>query len=126
MDRLYNKVQKLAEISPVLVCGLKKESIKNAEFISATISSKELGIVNTSKGIKAPKWFVNVTKNAIDTVVIDGIDTINAEEQEKFYELIKYKTISSVEFGKKIKVIVLYNDLSKVSATITSLCQIVK
>ena len=126
MEKLLNKIEKLSAVSPVLVTGIKKEYFKNAEILPANIASKDLGIVNTCKGLKAPKWFVRVMKDDISTIVIDGIDSIDTESQEKFYELLKYKTISSIEFYKEIKIVVLYEDLKKVSPSILSLCQIMK
>ena len=107
MEKLLNKIEKLSAVSPVLVTGIKKEYFKNAEILPANIASKDLGIVNTSKGLKAPKWFVRVMKDDISTIVIDGIDSIDTESEEKFYELLKYKTISSIEFYKEIKIVVL-------------------
>lgn len=126
MKEILNKINQLSTISPVLVTDVTKEYFENAEILPAGISSKDLGIVNTSKGLKAPKWFVNLLKNDINTVVIDKIDEIDMESQEKFYELLKYKTISNIEFYKEIKIVVLCKDLNKVSPNITSLCQIIK
>lgn len=126
MEKLLNKIDKLSAVSPVLVAGLAKEDFKNAEILPAGIPSKDLGIVNTSKGVKAPKWFINVMNSDTNTIVIDGIDGIDMESQEKFYELLKYKTISSIEFYKEIKIVVLYKDLKKVSPNIISLCQVIK
>ncbi len=127
MEKLLNEIEKLSAVSPVLVAGLAKENFKNAEILPANIASKDLGIVNTSKGLKAPMWFEHVLKSdIINTIVIDGIDSIDIESQEKFYELLKYKTISSIEFYKEIKIVVLYKDLKKVSPSILSLCQIIK
>lgn len=126
MEKLLNKIDKLSAVAPVLVAGLAKEDFKNAEILPASIPSKDLGIVNTSKGLKAPKWFVHVMKSDTNTIVIDGIDSVSLENQEKFYELLKYKTISSIEFYKEIRIIVLYKDLKKVSPNIISLCQIIK
>lgn len=126
MEKLLNKIDKLSAVSPILVEGMTKEDFKNAEILPASIPSKDLGIVNTSKGLKAPKWFAHVMKSDINTIIIDGIDGIDMENQEKFYELLKYKTISSIEFYKEIKIVVLYKDLKKVSPNIISLCQIIK
>lgn len=127
--KIKSQVEKIltyAKVSPVLVCGLTCEDFKNATVLPADISTKNLGIVNTDKGLKAPKWFRDMVKSNRDVIVIDGIDSIDKYNQNKFYELLKYQTITSVEFPQQVKIIVLYEKLENVSENITSLCQIIK
>ncbi|MBQ3158706.1 MAG: hypothetical protein IJB98_03330, partial [Clostridia bacterium] len=59
-------------------------------------------------------------------ILIDGLDTIDIYEQEKFYELLNYNTISGVEFSLPVKIIVTYKNLDKVNTNIKSLCRVIK
>ncbi len=126
MNYSLQDILKMAEISPVLVNEFKIGDFQNAIILPAEMDSKKLGIVSTKKGLKAPKWYVDAVKSDKDTIVIDTIDKIDKYNQEKFYELLKYQSISSVPFKKHIKIIVLYCDLKNVAENIISLCQIVK
>ena len=122
-----SKVLMHSYASPVItnkVCASDFDE-DNAVIIPANIPSKDLGIVNTEKGMKGPKWFVLARKNKNELLVIDGIDTIDEYMQEKFFELVKYKTISSVEFHVPIRIIITCTDVQKVSKNLASLCQIV-
>lgn len=112
----------LAEFSPVLTNKLTAEDFDKAIVIPSDISSQDMEVTNT----RAPEWYIEAVDKIIDTIIIDGIDVIDDYEQQKFYELLKYNTITSQEFPTKIKIFVLYKDLKKVSKTITSLCQIFK
>lgn len=116
----------LAEISPVLVSRKNEFKFKNAIKLPAKISSKELGAVNTQGGVQMPMWYDRVLEKKYSTIIIDGIDLIDEYKQEKFYELLKYKTISSIEFPFNVKIVLLYDDIKKVSKSITALCQIVE
>lgn len=120
----YNNLEDTAKVSPVLVAGVNASEFENAVVLSGDINSKELGIVNESAGLRKPEWLKEYEKKGCDTIVIDGIDKVDVEEQEKFFELIKYKTISSVEFEKSPKIIVIYKNIDKVSQNISSLCAI--
>ena len=121
-----DKVLNYAKISPVICVGASVESFDDAIILESNIASKNLGIVNTINGIKAPKWFLEVKKTKNPILIINGIDKIDKYNQEKFYELLKYKTISNIDLPKDTKIIVLVNSLDKVSENILSLCTIIK
>lgn len=114
-------ILKLAEFSPVLAINFDIKLLKDYVVIESNISSKDLGIINTNKGLKTPKWFYNLKKNSLKTLIIKDIDLISIEEQEKFYEILKYKTVSGISLGD-CKIILMANDINKVSPTITNLC----
>lgn len=122
-----NKIQELSKTSPVLAVGIPLAMLGNSTIIEATIPSKNLGVVNTAKGLKAPSWFFDIIKgNGSHQIVINNIDSIDKESQEKFYELLKYKAISDIELPADCKIIVLANDPKKVSETILRLCLLVE
>ena len=119
-----NKIVKYAKFAPVIVCGIPKDVFEGAVIIDANIPSKELGIVNSLKGLKYPEWYLKLKKNDIKILVINLIDSIPCEEQEKFYEILKYKEITNTALPEKTRVIVLANDIEKVADSIRRLCLI--
>lgn len=121
------EIIELSKISPVLVVGAKTEDFKNSTVLKANIPSKSLGVVNTATGIKTPLWLFQILKSdASHQIVIEEIDSIDAYSQEKFYELLKYKTISNIDLPEDCNIIVTAKKLENVSANIACLCQIVK
>lgn len=120
------KIIALAKIAPVLVTNFLAEDFGKSTLIKSTVPSKNLGIVTTEKGVKIPKWLSGIIKGTESPqIVIENIDEISKENQEKFYELLKYKTISGIDLPKNCYFIVTATDLNNVSKTILSLCQIV-
>lgn len=116
-------ILKLSKTNPVLAEKIPADIFENAVVISGEISSKQLGIVQVEKGLKAPKWFAQLNKTSGERLlVIDNIDAIKKEEQEKFYELLKYKQISGVDLPQGTSIIVLAQDIKNVSETILRLC----
>ncbi len=120
------KVLDYAKISPVILQNGNLDDFKNAIILNASIPSKNLGIVNTKNGLKAPKWFVDVKKEENPIIVINNLDEIDKYNQEKFYELLKYKTISNIELPLNTKIIVLAKNLENISQNILSLCMVIK
>jgi hypothetical protein len=127
LNSKINEIKELSKTSPVLAVGIPLAMFGESTIIEASIPSKSLGIINTAKGIKAPSWFYGIVKgNESHQIIINNIDSIDKESQEKFYELLKYKAISDVELPADCKLIVLATDLNKVSETILRLCLLVK
>lgn len=122
-----NEIKELSQASPVLAVGIPLEIFEKSTVIESTIPSKSLGIISTAKGLEVPSWFHEIVKgNGSHQIIINNIDSIDKESQEKFYELLKYKAISDVELPADCRIIVLATDLNKVSETILRLCLLVK
>ena len=115
-----------AKIGPVLIKDIYKKILNDAVVIDSTINSKDLGVVNTDKGIKYPKWYDEIVKLDYRILIIKDIDKIDEYEQEKFYELLKYKEISNFKLPKDLKIFVTYSNINNVADSIISLCQIIK
>ena len=115
-----------AKIAPVLIKDIDKKILNEAVVIDSIIDSKDLGVVNTDKGIKYPKWYDEIVKLDYRILIIKDIDKIEEYEQEKFYELLKYKEISNFKLPKDLKIFVTYSNLDNVTDVIISLCQIIK
>ena len=81
-----NEINELSKTSPVLAVGIPIEMFEESTIIESTIPSKSLGILNTAKGLKAPSWFYGIVKgNGSHQIIINNIDSIDKESQEKFY-----------------------------------------
>lgn len=115
-----------AKIAPVLIKDIDKKILNDAVVIDSTINSNDLGVVNTDKGIKYPKWYDEIVKLDYRILIIKDIDKIDEYEQEKFYELLKYKEISNFKLPRDLKIFVTYSNLDNVADSIISLCQIIK
>ena len=120
------EVYENAKIAPVLTKEIDKKILNDAVVIDSIIDSKDLGVVNTDKGIKYPKWYDEIVKLDYRILIIKDIDKIDEYEQEKFYELLKYKEISNIKLPKDLKIFVTYSNLDNVADSIISLCQIIK
>lgn len=122
-----NEIVKLSKTAPVLAVGYSKEQFGQSTIIDGGISSKNLGVVNTATGLRAPTWLYGIMKGKTShQIIIDGIDLIDKESQEKFYELLKYKAISDIDLPSDCNIIVLAKDLKEVSETIIRLCLLIK
>ena len=127
LNSKISKIKDLSKTAPVLVLGFPSTLFGNSTILEADIPSKNLGIVNTKNGLKKPSWFNDIVKGlGSHQIVINGIDEIDKENQEKFYELLKYKAISNVELPNDCNIIVLAKELKNVSDTILELCLLVK
>lgn len=113
---------KSSRIMPVLTN--QNINIELTVSIDAGIDSKSLGIVNTSNGLRTPQWFEEINNLKEPILVIKNIDSIPIDLQEKFYEILHYKTISSVALPANISIIVTYKDIENVSKSIKSLCML--
>ena len=72
-------------------------------------------------------FFAKFTPNKnVPQIVIKDLDKIDEYDQEKFYEILKYKAISNIDLPKDCNIIVTSNDIKKVSANIISLCQVIR
>lgn len=126
MKEKINKILKLANLSPVIALNENSESFNNAIILPANIKSKDLGVVALKQGLKVPTWFTKLFDENKKIIVIDKLDTIDLYNQEKFYELLKYKTISSVNLPDDCSIIITALDINKISPNILSLCLIYK
>lgn len=122
-----NEVIAISKTAPVLALGLPTNMFGDSTIIKSNIHSYDLGIVNSSAGLKIPTWLDGIMKGkSSHQIVIDSIDLIDKVNQEKFYELLKYKAISNVDLPLDCNIIVTASDLKKVSNTILRLCLLVK
>lgn len=118
-----------SNISPLLIeCDNFDElsNLQDVVVINAEISSCELSILNGKNGLKKPEWYISLESKKNPFLLINQLDKIEEEEQEKFYEMLKYKTISNIDLPKNTKIVLLFKDLKKINKNILSLCLVLK
>lgn len=102
-------------ISPLLVQNIPSNSFKNSVVIKGNIDRSELNGHYENIDFCPPAWYKELLdKSKINTtvLVIENINEIKLEEQNKFIEILKYKKISTFELPKNCLVIVTCSDLS--------------
>lgn len=108
---------------PIIIEGLDSKLIKDAVIIKADINSQDLGIKIDSNGYIYPN-FINELENSKNKIlIIDKLDEISKEEQEKFNGLIKYKGINGYKFPKETQIVITTktNGLNEISQDILNL-----
>lgn len=126
---MLNNISKLINettTQAILTCRLKVEDFESATVLPATIKSSMLGMTMGKDGLKSPQWLYDIVKNnASKNIVIENIDSVDEYNQEKFYELVKYRTISGVKIPKDCKIFVIAKDIKKVINNIKAYCKII-
>lgn len=113
-----------ANVAPILVGDVDINFIKkDAVILPANIKKSSLnGTLNKGK-LLPPNWYNELVKkcNKESTIlIITDLSKISKEEQEKFYEILKYRKIGTLELPKNC--IILVNGKSEeINDTIKSL-----
>jgi len=127
MKQLENDINNLINNStlPILVSGISASNFSNKVVIDANIDRNELIVIDSH-----PAWLVKLellSKKHNNTVLlISNLCTINESEQNKFLELLKYKSISGFKIPENSHIVITCSNLDKISDNIKSFCAIVK
>lgn len=117
-----NKLEMLSaylksNVGPILLEKIPENTFDNrAELLPSTCEITELNGHYERTDFVPPKWYFSVQnkeKNAINLLVITGLDQISLEEQMKFYELLKYRKIGVFSLPKNCQIIVLVDAVTK-------------
>ena len=113
-----------ANIAPILVSDVDINFIKkDAVILPANIKKSSLnGTLNEGK-LLPPNWYNELVKkcNKESTIlIITDLSKISKEEQEKFYEILKYRKIGTLELPKNC-IILVNGKLEELNETIKSL-----
>ena len=101
-------------IAPILVDFITGKDLEGAIILPSNISNEELNGHYINDIYKPPKWLDKmIFSNKQSILVIDNIDSINKEEQEKFIEILKYKKVSTFNIPKTTIVIVTAKVINK-------------
>lgn len=114
------------KISPILVESFPTNTLKNSIVLPANINKTELNGHYENIEFCPPSWYKELlekSKKGYVILIIDNINTVSLEEQNKFIEILKYKKISTFELPKNCLIIVTYKKLNdkKISEEVYSL-----
>ena len=105
---------------------MKKEDFSKAVIISAKIPSKDLGVINDLEGPVLPSWVKDIEakrneKNNL--LVIDGIDSISLDEQNKFKQILDTKSLNGYDLPSNMQIVILVKEgnRAKINREIQSL-----
>ena len=111
---------------PLILEGVSSDMFPTAIIIPSNIPSEELGVV----GDKFPLWTMELRirgkGNTRPLLIIDNIDEIDKDDQEKFVGILKYHKTNGFNFPQDTQIILTASDVSKISRRITSVCIIYK
>lgn len=103
-----------ANIAPILVDFINAKDIDGAILLPASVSNSLLNGYYEDEDFIPPKWLNEIlSTNKTSVLIIDKIDTISKEEQMKFYELLKYKKISTFELPKDTVIIITAEEINE-------------
>lgn len=111
----------------ILLMGITGRDFEDAVIIPATIPSQKLGIgIDDNGQYVYPNWLKEIqdklsSENIL--IIIDGLDKISQDEQEKFYGMLKYKGINGYKFPANSQIVCTSKstDQSKISERILGL-----
>lgn len=111
----------------ILIMGITGENFEDAVIIPATIPSQKLGIGIDNKGEYVyPSWLREIEEKKSSEnilIIIDELDKVSKDEQEKFYGMLKYKGINGYTFPANSQIVCTSRstDQSKISERILGL-----
>ena len=108
--------QKLMEVMknngkwPLILEGAKAEMLKGAVVLPANTSTENLGILPAEKDYVVPTWLKQLSQKSKRLkrvfLVIDGLENINGQDQEKFYGLFKYKGVNGYNLPDNVQILI--------------------
>lgn len=116
----------LAEFAPVLLKEVAKHIREKAVIISSQSFLNQHSIILKDGEPQVPEWLENCMRDRKNVLIIENVDLLNEEDQQNFYELLKYNQLSSVKLPIKLKILLTYKNLKNINPTIASLCLIMK
>jgi len=111
----------------ILLMGTTATNFEDAVIIPATIPSQKLGIGIDDHGEYVyPSWLKEIEEKKTNEqilIIIDGLDKVSKDEQEKFYGILKYKGINGYSFPVQSQIVCTSKstDQSKISDRILGL-----
>lgn len=100
-------------VAPILVDFLFGKDLPYATILPANLDIKELNGHYENTEYLPPRWLNELQQNSNNLLVIDQIDTISKQEQLKFYELLKYRKISTFALPSECRIIITATKINK-------------
>ena len=102
-----------ANICPILIDFLDSKYIPNCILLPSNINIKDLDGHYKNEDYLPPEWYSKLLSENKNVIVIDNIDSIHIEEQDKFLELIKYRKISTFDLPNDVVIIITAKKINK-------------
>lgn len=116
--------------APIIFVGATTTDFDNAVVIDSSIPSAELGVLPTENGYKYPQFVLQLMalqmKDEMPVVVIENIDKISNDEQEKFYGLLKFRGLNGYKLPENVRIAITCDDESKISKRLAQLALVYK
>ena len=115
----------------IILIGTDAGIFDDAVIIPANIASSNLGIgINDRGQYLYPTWYrklLDMDDKENIYLIIENIDTISTDEQNKFFGMLKYKQINGGAFPNNTQIILTTKgkDRSKINTNILSLSLII-
>ena len=127
---MLKKVIKNNKKWPLIIIGVSAKNFPKAVVLPADTPSNELGVVPSSTGQKYPAWVMSLMikekQNTSIVLVIDGIDSVSMEEQEKFAGMLSNKGVNGYKFPENTQILLTAKagSTDMISKRIKDLCLI--
>ena len=113
-------------VAPLLIENIPSDLFSNSVVLKSNIDKSELNGHYEEIEFCPPTWYKELLeKSKLDYVilVIENINDVSVEEQNKFIEILKYNKISTFTLPKNCLIIVTCSDLNnkKISEEVYSL-----
>ena len=113
-------------VAPLLIENIPSDLFSNSVVLKSNIDKSELNGHYEDIEFCPPTWYKELLeKSKLDYVilVIENINDVSVEEQNKFIEILKYNKISTFTLPKNCLIIVTCSDLNnkKISEEVYSL-----
>ena len=93
----------------ILIMGMNGSLFSDAVIIPSTLPSEKLGIgISDSGNYIYPNWIKEIeSKKSAENIliIIDSLDKVSTDEQNKFYGLLKYKGINGYKLPENSQLI---------------------
>ena len=113
-------------VAPLLVEGVSSDLFNNSVILKSNMDKSELNGHYEDVEFCPPIWYKELlekSKSGHVLLVIENINDVSVEEQNKFIEILKYNKVSTFELPKNCLIIVTCSDLNnkKISEEVYSL-----
>ncbi|MDR0850561.1 MAG: tail fiber assembly protein [Christensenellaceae bacterium] len=87
-------------LTPLWLEGFDSKQFKNSVVVEANAPKTEFAVFMGRNGAVFPSWYNAVLEKKneqVNLLVFEDIDRLSEEEQERFLEIVKYRTISNAK-----------------------------
>lgn len=111
---LLNEYLKIG-MSPILIEDIDAKVIQDAIILPASSDSSQLNGHYESINFVAPNWYQELInqKNPYPILIIENLNQLNANDQLKYIEILKYKKVSTFDLPKNCIILVTVTNLKE-------------